>query len=95
MPLVHVALPDDPRLTPFLRVDDGELRRRENVFLAEGRLVVRRLLADRRYVVRAVLLTDAAYDALKDVVALCPDVPVYIVPLAWMEPITGFNLHRG
>lgn len=95
MPIVHVTSPEDPRLRPFLRVDDGELRRREGVFLAEGRLVVRRLLADRGYAVRAVLLTDAASDALEDVVALRPDVPVYVVPLRWMEPITGFNLHRG
>lgn len=95
MPIVHLASSDDPRLTPFLRVDDGELRRREGVFLAEGRLVVRRLLEDRRYVVRAVLLTDAAADALEDVVELRPDVPVYVVPLRWMAPITGFNLHRG
>jgi tRNA G18 (ribose-2'-O)-methylase SpoU len=95
MPIVHVASPDDPRLRPFLRVDDGELRRREGVFLAEGRLVVRRLLADRRYVVRAVLLTDAAGGALEDAVARRPDVPVYVVPLQWMAPITGFDLHRG
>jgi tRNA G18 (ribose-2'-O)-methylase SpoU len=95
MPVVHLTSIDDPRLTPFLRVDDGELRRREGVFLAEGRLLVRRLLADRRYVVRAVLLTDAARGALEDAVARRPDVPVYVVPLPWMEPITGFNLHRG
>jgi tRNA G18 (ribose-2'-O)-methylase SpoU len=95
VPIVHVPSPNDPRLAPFLRIDDGELRRREGVFLAEGRLVVRRLLSDRRYVVRAVLLTDAAADALEDVVALGPDVPVYVVPRQWMEPITGFNLHRG
>lgn len=95
MPVGRITSIDDPRLAPFLRIDDGELRRREGVFLAEGRLVVRRLLADRRYVVRAVLLTDAAYDALKDVVALCADVPVHVIPLPWMEPVTGFNLHRG
>jgi tRNA G18 (ribose-2'-O)-methylase SpoU len=95
MPVVRVTSIDDPRLTPFLRVDDGELRRRDGVFLAEGRLVVRRLLADRRHVVRAVLLTDAARHALDDVLASRPDVPVYVVPLPWMEPITGFNLHRG
>lgn len=95
MPIVHVASPEDARLAPFLRVDDGELRRREGVFLAEGRLVVRRLLADRRYVVRALLLTDAAHGALEDAVARRPDVPAYVVPLQWMEPITGFNLHRG
>ena len=95
MPAVRMTSIDDPRLAPFLRVDDGDLRQREGVFLAEGRLVVRRLLADRRYAVRAVLVTDAARGALEDAVACRPDVPVYVVPRHWMEPITGFNLHRG
>ena len=95
MPLIRVGDIHDHRLTPFLRVDDAELRRREGVFLAEGRLVVRRLLADLRFVVRAVLLTDAAHIAMQDVVDARPAVPVYVVPAQWMEPITGFNLHRG
>ena len=95
MPVVRVADIHDRRLIPFLRVGDAELRRREGVFLAEGRLVVRRLLEDPRLDVRAVLLTDAGLAALDDVVARRTDVPVYVVPLAWMEPLTGFNLNRG
>jgi tRNA G18 (ribose-2'-O)-methylase SpoU len=95
VPIVPVSSLDDPRLTPFLRVEDAELRRRQGVFLAEGRLIVRRLLADRRYAVGAVLLTDAALAALDDVVVVRPEVPFYVVPVRWMEPITGFHLHRG
>ena len=95
MPIIRVDDIHDQCLTPFLRVDDAELRRREGVFLAEGRLVVRRLLADPRFVVRAALLTHAAHAALADVVAQRLEVPIYVIPLPWMEPITGFNLHRG
>jgi tRNA G18 (ribose-2'-O)-methylase SpoU len=95
MPVVRVSEISDDRLTPFLRVADAELRRREGVFLAEGRLVVRRLLEDSRYDVRAVLATDAGLSALEDVASRRDDVPIYTVPLAWLEPLTGFNLHRG
>ncbi len=95
MPIVHPTSLDDPRLAPFLRVDDAELRRREGVFLAEGRLVVRRLLADDRYVVRAALLTETARATVGDALDRRPEILAYVVPLAWMEPITGFNLHRG
>jgi tRNA G18 (ribose-2'-O)-methylase SpoU len=95
MPVIRVADIHDERLTPFLRVSDAELRRREGVFLAEGRLVVRRLLEDPGYDVRAVLVTDAGLAALEDVVARRPELPLYVVPLAWMEPLTGFNLNRG
>jgi tRNA G18 (ribose-2'-O)-methylase SpoU len=93
--VIRVADIRDERLTPFLRVNDADLRRREGVFLAEGRLVVRRLLEDSRYEVRAVLVTGAGLAALEDVLGQRPDVPQYIVPVAWMEPLTGFNLHRG
>jgi tRNA G18 (ribose-2'-O)-methylase SpoU len=95
MPVVRVDEISDERLRPFLRVADAELRRREGVFLAEGRLVVGRLLSNAAYGVRAVLVTDAALHALRDELVARPDVPVYVVPLAWMEPLTGFNLNRG
>jgi tRNA G18 (ribose-2'-O)-methylase SpoU len=92
---IRVSDIHDERLTPFLRVADADLRRREGVFLAEGRLVVRRLLDDARYDVRAVLVTESALAALEKGACARPDVPCYVVPLAWMELLTGFNLHRG
>lgn len=95
VPVIRVGDIHDERLIPFQHVGDAELRRREGVFLAEGRLVVRRLLADPRYDVSAVLVTDAGLSAVGDVVARRPEVRLFVVPLAWMEPLTGFNLHRG
>ena len=96
MPLIRPAAPDDPRLAPFRDVGDAELRRRDGLFLAEGRLVVRRLLTESRYRTRAVLVSEAAHAALDDVLGGGDDAfDVFVVPTAWMEGLTGFNMHRG
>ena len=47
----------DPRIAGFRDARDGELRRREGLFLVEGRLLVRRLLETRRFEVQSLLLT--------------------------------------
>jgi tRNA G18 (ribose-2'-O)-methylase SpoU len=92
----HPVSLDDPRLAPFRDVGDAELRRREGLFLAEGRLVVRRLLTESRYRTRAVLVSETARAALDHVLGACDaTLDVLVVPPAWMEDITGFNLHRG
>jgi tRNA G18 (ribose-2'-O)-methylase SpoU len=86
----------DPCLAPFRDVGDAELRRRDGLFLAEGRLVVRRLLTESRYRTRAVLVSETAHAALDDVLGACdPALDVMVVPAAWMEGLTGFNMHRG
>jgi len=96
VPVIRPDSVDDPRLTPFRDVGDAELRRRDGLFLAEGRLVVRRLLTQARYRTRAVLVSETARAALDDVLSHRSDaLDVFVVPPAWMEDITGFNLHRG
>jgi tRNA G18 (ribose-2'-O)-methylase SpoU len=42
-----------------------------------------------------VVVTDAARAALADVFAARPDVPVYVVPQAVVDGVTGVNIHRG
>ena len=41
------------------------------------------------------LVTESAARALGPALAHRPDLDVYVVPLALMEPLTGFNIHRG
>lgn len=86
---------DDPRLDDYRNVPDPDLLRRRGIFVAEGRLVVRRLLEAPRFRTRSVLLTHAAYTGLADVVDRWPDLPVYVVTQNAMNEITGFNIHRG
>jgi tRNA G18 (ribose-2'-O)-methylase SpoU len=87
--------PGDSRLDDYRSVPDAELIERRGIFVAEGRLVVGRLLVGCRLQTRSVMLTDAARVALQDVLDARPDVPVYLVPPSFTQAITGFNIHRG
>ena len=95
MPVVRIDRCDDPRLADYRIVSDGELLRRRNRFVAEGRLVVGRLL-EAGHRVESLLVNDASYRALEASLSRLPqDVPVYICDTDEFTAITGFNLHRG
>lgn len=85
----------DSRLDDYRNVPDPDLLRARGLFVAEGRLVVRRLLESSRFRTRSVLLTHAAYAALADVVGQRSNLPVYVVTQDTMNEVTGFNIHRG
>lgn len=87
---------DDPRLTDYRAVRDPELVRRGARFLAEGRLVVKTLLADSPLRVRSLLLEEAALAAFEtEGVHVPADVPVYVVPPGAMGALSGFQFHQG
>ena len=86
---------NDDLLGDYRGVPDPELAERRGVFVAEGRLVVRRLLTESRLRTRSVMVTETAYRSLEDALERQPDVPVYVVSQQVMDGITGFNIHRG
>jgi tRNA G18 (ribose-2'-O)-methylase SpoU len=85
----------DSRLDDYRNIPDPELLRNRGIFVAEGRLVVRRLLTESAYATRSVMVTEAARASLADVLEARRDVPVYVVPPSLMQDISGFNIHRG
>ena len=95
MHLLLISDSTDPRLSDFRNVPDPELLRERGVFVAEGRLVVRRLLTESPYATRSVMVTEPARAALADVLGARPDLPVYVVSPAVMKEVSGFNIHRG
>jgi tRNA G18 (ribose-2'-O)-methylase SpoU len=97
---VPIVDPADARLEDYRNVPDPELIERRGIFVAEGRLVVRRLLQANRFAVRSVLVTTAARRALENddafrLRAETASLPVYEVPPWVINAITGFNIHRG
>ncbi len=93
---IERVAPDDPRLGDYHNVPDPQLVRGRGLFVAEGRLVVQRLIEDGRYRVRSLLVSAAALQALAPVIArLDRSVPVYVCEPADFLGITGFNIHRG
>jgi tRNA G18 (ribose-2'-O)-methylase SpoU len=86
---------DDERLSAFRDVPDPDLLVRSGLFVAEGRLVVRRLLAHSGLETRALLLTEPALASIGDLLADRPALPVYVVRQEVMNGVAGFNFHRG
>jgi tRNA G18 (ribose-2'-O)-methylase SpoU len=95
VPLIRVNDPDDPRIDAYRNVPDPDLLIQGGLFVAEGRLVVRRLIEGRRFPVRSVMVTETALVPLRDVLATRDELTVCLVPQAVMNGITGFNVHRG
>ena len=95
MSVIYVDDPDDTRLSDFRAASDPELARTRQLFIAEGRLVVQRLLTGSPFETRAVLVTPSAMKAVEEAVTARPGVPVYIVPKDVMDGVAGFNFHRG
>lgn len=106
VPIVHVdsLAHADQRLSVYANMRDAELAQRHDpldprahagVFIAEGELVLRRLIQS-RFAVQSVLTTPARAPALADMLAaLDPAVPVFLAPPAVLDQIVGFNMHRG
>src|SRR3954471_17531102 len=86
----------DPRIAQYRGVADAELIRRRGLFVAEGRLVVERVLSDRRYAVESLLLNEASLAALWPVMeSTAGEAVVFLCVAPGFEAIPGFNLHRG
>lgn len=84
---------DDPRISAYAHVGHHDWLRERGLFVAEGRLVVRRLLESARFPVQSILLTPAALQSFG--MAIETDAPVYIADPEVLNGVTGFNFHRG
>jgi tRNA G18 (ribose-2'-O)-methylase SpoU len=95
MPVIRVESLDDPQLADYRTVRDPALGRARRLFVAEGRLVVERLLAT-RYTIRSLLLSEAAYAALAPKLMQAPAEPVvYLCHRRDFLGLTGMDIHRG
>jgi tRNA G18 (ribose-2'-O)-methylase SpoU len=100
IPIQSIA---DPRVADYAGLRDAQLRQlagdpaspATGVFIAEGELVVRQLLAS-RLSVRSVLLTRQRLSAMRDAIdRLPPYAPVFVAEQEVMNGVVGFNIHRG
>ena len=98
-PLMHVlpvADPHDPRVSAYAYLKDAVLLREHGFFIAEGRLVVERVVSDPRCAVASLLVNAASLEALRPLLeARLPDATVFLCETSVFEALTGFNLHRG
>jgi tRNA G18 (ribose-2'-O)-methylase SpoU len=96
MPSIPVSDLDDPRLADYRNVPDPVLLAERGVFVAEGRLVVRALVASHRFRTRSILVTEPALASLHDVLEVPrTPYPIYLASKTMMSGVIGFNVHRG
>lgn len=96
MNLERVQGADDPRIARYRDVSDAELMRSRGLFIAEGRLVVQRVIEDARYRVQSILVSEPARRSLEPALnAVASSVPIYVCDAGDFLGITGHNIHRG
>lgn len=86
--------PTDPRIAMYRETRDGRVRQ-AGLFVAEGRLVVRRLLEGSRFPTHSVLGTRPALNDLRDALAMRTSVSVYEASAQTIRAVVGFKFHRG
>jgi tRNA G18 (ribose-2'-O)-methylase SpoU len=92
----RILSPADPRVADYRGVSEPERLRVRDLFIAEGRLVVSRLLGDPRWTVRSVLVSDAALRDLEPALrAVAGRVEIFTCAATDFLGITGHDIHRG
>ncbi len=97
LPLVEIADIDDPRLAPFVNVRFTNTTRFSNHFIAEGRLVVERLVAS-DYDVQSILIEQDRFPSWLERPEFehrIMSTPIYSLPRKQLEKLLGFDFHRG
>ena len=96
MTVERIECANDARAAAYREVSDAQLLRSRGLFVAEGRLVVRRLIEERRYAFESLLLNESALRDLESTFArLDASVPVFVCCTDTFAQLTGYNIHRG
>ncbi|HEV2082907.1 MAG TPA: RNA methyltransferase [Brevundimonas sp.] len=94
---IRIHDPDDPRVAAFRDVRERDLTGRRGLFVAEGAVVLRALVAPTSLcAVESVLVDERRVASLADVwAALGGRAPVHVAAQGVLDSIAGFHLHRG
>src|SRR5262249_36217287 len=96
MQAIAVTRADDPRIAAYRNVREADLRLRDGLFLAEGRLNVERLITGSSYRTHSVLVTETALHAIRPALdRLADETPVYLGSQALLAEVVGYAMHRG
>ena len=88
--------PDDPRLACYREVRERDLVGRQGSFIAEGVVVLEKLIRAGRHPLRSVLVAEKRALALASLFTELPvEVAVYSASQAVMDTVVGFPIHRG
>jgi tRNA G18 (ribose-2'-O)-methylase SpoU len=88
--------PDDPRLDPYRNVRDRDLVGRRGRFMAEGRVVLEKLVGAAPDLIESILAAEGRAPGLEHILKDVPaGVPIYLAAQPVMDQVVGFPIHRG
>jgi tRNA G18 (ribose-2'-O)-methylase SpoU len=94
--LIEIDAPDDPRIDAYRNIRERDLVGREGLFVAEGKVVLEKLIDADLHRPISLLIASKRLDALQPLISrVSGEVPVYVAAQAVMDAIAGFPLHRG
>jgi tRNA G18 (ribose-2'-O)-methylase SpoU len=94
--IIAIDDPADPRVDPYLHVRERDLVGRSGLFIAEGRVVIEKLVASRAHQPQSLLVAVHRIDSIADLLAQLDDsVPVFVASQRVMDALAGFPMHRG
>lgn len=99
MPIIQITDFKDPQLDLYSKLSEGQLLHfyepQEGIFIAESPKVIQTAL-DAGYEPISFLVEDRHIKTqAKDILAQCPEIPVYTAPYEVLKQLTGFALTRG
>jgi tRNA G18 (ribose-2'-O)-methylase SpoU len=95
-PVIPIDDPDDPRLADYRAVRERDLVGRQGRFIAEGVVVLEKLIHAGRHPLRSVLVAEKRVEGLAPMLGRLPSgVEVYAASQTVMDAVVGFAIHRG
>ena len=96
MNLIEITDPADPRIDAYRDIRERDLVGREALFVAEGKVVLEKLVASSAFRPVSLLIAEKRIAALAPILAQLPEgVPVYVAGQPVIDGVAGFPLHRG
>ncbi|HZG07504.1 MAG TPA: RNA methyltransferase [Allosphingosinicella sp.] len=93
---VSITDPRDPRIEAYRDIRERDLVGRQGLFVAEGRVVVEKLVASSLHRPLSLLIAAKRVEALRPVLdRLSDDVPVFSAAQPVVDAVAGFAMHRG
>lgn len=94
--LIPLDDPADPRIAAYRDIRERDLVGRERMFVAEGIVVVEKLVAGSLHRPVSLLIAAKRIAGIEPLLARLPDtVPVFVAAQPVIDAVAGFPLHRG
>ena len=96
MPVFTIDDPGDARLAGYRDIRERDLIGRQHGFVAEGRVVIERLLrGGGAHRATSLLIAAHRLPSCSDLLADAGDLPIYAASQPVLDSVAGFALHRG